>query len=208
RPLHMKFLLDGEEEAGSAHIMEALQRNRALLGADLLILCDGPMDALSRPAVSLGTRGDMHARLRVRTASLPAHSGNYRLLPNAAFRLADLLATMKAPTGRVTIDGFEDSVVPPTPEERRTMALASAAEKSIAAELGVKAFDGDPGVPYYEKLLFHPSLIINQLSSGRAGNQIPVEAEALLEVRTVTRQDPRQVFEALRRHVESREPAA
>ena len=208
RPLHLKFLLDGEEEAGSPGIGAALSRHADRLAADLLVLCDGPMDALDRPSVSLGTRGDLHARLRVRTAKLPAHSGNYSLLPNAAFRMARLLSTMTDASGRVTVEGFEQGAVSPTPGERAVLAEASRAQETIARELGVTAFDGDPALPYFERLLFHPSLIVNQVASGRQGNQVPVTAEAIVEARLVTAQDPRVVFEALRRHVARHEPAA
>ncbi|MGH9870750.1 MAG: M20/M25/M40 family metallo-hydrolase [Candidatus Polarisedimenticolia bacterium] len=208
RPLHIKILLDGEEEVGSDHIGIALRQSIDLLRADLLVLCDGPMDALGRPSVYLGTRGDMHARLRLRTAALPAHSGNYGLLPGAVFRMAALLSTMKDPTGRVTIEGFEQDVSPPTAQERAMVAEASKAETVIARELGVMVFEGDAGVPYHERLLFHPTLTVNHLVSGRPGNQVPVLAEAILEVRLVTRQDPRTVFDVLARHVKKHEPAA
>ncbi|HKY31849.1 MAG TPA: M20/M25/M40 family metallo-hydrolase [Candidatus Polarisedimenticolia bacterium] len=208
RALRIKLLLDGEEEAGSPHIGEILRRHAELLRADLLVLCDGPMDALERRSIYLGTRGDMHMKLTVRTAALPGHSGNYGLLPGAGWRMASLLASMKDRQGRVTIDGFEQGVVPPTASERAALREASAAEQAIAAALGTAAFDGDPAVAYYEKLLFHPTLALNHLTSGRPGNQVPVTAEAILEVRLVTRQDPRAVFEAVRRHVSEREPAA
>lgn len=186
----------------------ALAANQDLLRADLLVLCDGPMDALDRPSVYLGTRGDMHARLALRTATRSAHSGNYSPLPNAAFRLAALLGTMKDPSGRVLVEGFEAGADSPTPEERATLARASEAEPAIRKELGTERFDGDPRMPYYERFLFHPSLIVNQMTSGRPGNQIPVTAEAVLEARLVTRQDPREVFEALKRHVAKHEPEA
>ncbi|HEY3175939.1 MAG TPA: M20/M25/M40 family metallo-hydrolase [Candidatus Polarisedimenticolia bacterium] len=206
--LGLKFILDGEEEAGSPHIRSALQRHADLLKADLLVLCDGPMDALGRPSIYLGARGDMHMKLSVRTAAASGHSGNYGLLPNAAWRLASLLATMKDVSGKVTVEGFFDGVTPPTPSEREALAEASRAEPVIAAQFGVPRFEGDPEIPYYERLVFSPHLIINQLSSGRAGNQIPVVAEALLEARLVTRQDPAHVFAAIRRHVRDRMPDA
>ena len=208
RHLRVKYLLDGEEEAGSPHIAAALAEHRDLLRADLLVLCDGPMDALGRPSVYLGTRGDMHMRLRVTTSASSAHSGNYGLLPDAAGRLASLLATMKDADGRVAVEGFEKSVVPPTAAERDAMRIASRAETAIARHLGAPRFVGDPAIPYFERLLFHPAFIVNHLSAGRPGNQIPHTAEALLEVRLVTAQDPNQVFEAFRAHVASRMPDA
>ncbi len=206
--LHVKFLLDGEEEAGSPHIAEALERHGDLLRADLLVLCDGPMDAGGRPSVYLGTRGDMHMRLRVRTAGLPAHSGNYSLLPSAAWRLNAILASMRDAEGNVLIEGFMDDVAAPTPAERAVLAEASTIEPIIARGLGVARFEGDPAVPYFERLLFSPALIINHVASGRPGNQIPVEAEALLEVRLVPSQDPVKVYETVKRHVKALMPEA
>ena len=88
------------------------------------------------------------------------------------------------------------------------MTEASRAEPAIAAQLGVTRFEGDARRSYYERLLFTPGFVINQLASGRPGNQIPVTAEALLEVRLVTKQDPAAVFEAVRRHVASHMPGA
>ena len=123
RRITVKFLLDGEEEAGSPGFDAILKTNPQLLAAGFLVLCDGPMDAMGRPSIYLGARGDMHMRLRVRTGENPAHSGNYGLLPNAAFRLASLLATMKDPSGRVTIDGFLDDVTPPSAGERAAIQL-------------------------------------------------------------------------------------
>jgi len=205
--LNLKFMLDGEEEAGSPHIDATLARYGPALRADLLVLCDGPMDALGRPSVYLGARGDMHLRLQVRTATLSGHSGNYGLLPNAAFRLSALLASMKDAKGNATIDGLMDDVEPPTSAERTAIARASQAEETMARHFGVRRFDGDAGIPYYERLLFRPGLIVNEVSAGRPGNQVPNTAEAILEVRLVTAQDPHHVFDAVRRHVASFEMA-
>ncbi len=208
RRLRVRYLLDGEEEAGSPNISAALARHRELLRADLLVLSDGPMDALGRPSIYLGTRGDMHMRLRVTTADSSAHSGNYGLLPDAAGRLASLLATMKDSNGRVTVEGFADGVIPPTSEEKAALKTASSAESAIARHLGARHFDGDSAVPYFERLLFMPTFAINHLNAGRPGNQVPHTAEALLEVRLVTAQDPQRVFEAFQRHVAARMPEA
>jgi len=208
RRLHLKFLLDGEEEAGSPHLDAILAAGRERLESDLLVLCDGPMDALGRPSLYLGTRGDMHMRLEVTTASVSAHSGNYGLLPDAAYALAELLSTMKDDRGNVVIDGFFDDVVKPSSSQREEMARASEAEPVIAAQLGVERFTGDPDVPYFERLLFSPGLVVNQIDAGRPGNQIPHVARALLEIRLVPDQDPRAVYEAVRRHVAARMPGA
>ncbi len=208
RRLHLKYLLDGEEEAGSPRFARALSAHGDLLRADLTVLCDGPMDAMGRPSVYLGTRGDMHMRLRLRTAERSAHSGNYSLVPSAVWGIASLLDGLRDAAGRVAVPGFYDDVETPTPSQRAQLAEASRAEPAIARALGVERFEGDPGRSYFERLLFDPALVVNHLAAGRPGNQVPVEAEAILEVRLVPRQEPRAVHEAFRRHVARRLPAA
>lgn len=208
RRLHIKYILDPEEEAGSPHIDKMLVRYSDLLRADLLVLCDGPMDALGRSSIYLGTRGDMHMKLSVSTAASSAHSGNYGLMPNAAWRLASLLASMKDAGGRVMVEGFEDDVLEPTAAQQEALEEASLAEPIIADHLGVTTFEGKPEIPYFERLLFHPGLVINYLESGRPGNQIPHTATALLEIRLVPDQDPRALFAAFQRHVERHLPEA
>ena len=42
-PIRVKVILEGEEEAGSKHLPEFVERNRAELAADLCVYSDGPM---------------------------------------------------------------------------------------------------------------------------------------------------------------------
>jgi acetylornithine deacetylase/succinyl-diaminopimelate desuccinylase-like protein len=49
--VNLKFILEGEEEAGSTHLQQTLQVHKNLLAADLLITGDGPIHPSGRPLV-------------------------------------------------------------------------------------------------------------------------------------------------------------
>ena len=62
----------------------------------------------------------------------PLHSGHYgNWAPNPAMMLAELLASMKDETGRVTIAGFYDDVVPLTAAERAAIAAVPAPDAGL-----------------------------------------------------------------------------
>ena len=113
----LKFIFDGEEEMGSTHFGAFTERHRDLLAADVALVMDGPKDASGRPTVAFGARGILSLELTLETARRDVHSGNFNV-PNPAWRLVGLLASMAAPDGTPLIEGLEDGVIPPTAAER------------------------------------------------------------------------------------------
>src|SRR5262249_21127667 len=71
----LKFLLDGEEEAGSPHLPDILRRNREALRADAWVFCDGPVHPSRRPLVYFGARGITDFEMTVYGPLRPLHSG-------------------------------------------------------------------------------------------------------------------------------------
>ena len=74
--INIKFLFEGEEEAGSPHLREILTKNKDLLKADAFIVCDGPVHQSGRKQVVFGVRGDVNVDLTVYGAKRPLHSGH------------------------------------------------------------------------------------------------------------------------------------
>ena len=94
--VNVKFLLDGEEEAGSPNLESVLMAHRDLLKADALIAADGPVHQSGRLQLSFGNRGVMDMDITVYGPSRPLHSGHYgNWAPNPGMMLAQLLASMK-----------------------------------------------------------------------------------------------------------------
>ena len=91
--VNIKFLFEGEEEAGSPHLSEILRQNKDLLKADAFIVCDGPVHQSGRKEVVFGVRGDSNVDLTVYGANRPLHSGHYgNWSPTPALLLAKFLS--------------------------------------------------------------------------------------------------------------------
>ena len=198
--VNLKFILEGEEEAGSRHLQEALQLHKNLLGADVLITGDGPVHQSGLPLIFFGNRGDMVMDITVYGAVRSLHSGHYgNWAPNPAMQLAQLLASMKDENGRVLIPGYYDDVATLTPLERSALDAMPFNDADLQRELGIAKPDGN-GKKLME-LLQQPSLNIRGLRSGNVGAQatniVPDKAEASLEARLVKGEDPHQKFEQI-----------
>ncbi len=121
--LNIKFIFEGEEEAGSPHLGDIIDLHKDLLQSDAWIICDGPVHQSGRKQVVFGVRGDQNVDVTVYGAKRPLHSGHYgNWAPNPAMLLARLLASMKDDTGRVTIAGWYDGVEPIGAAEKRAIA--------------------------------------------------------------------------------------
>jgi len=189
---NLKFFFEGEEEAGSPHLNEILEKYRPLLQSDLWIICDGPVHQSGKKQIVFGVRGDTHLDLTVFGSKRPLHSGHYgNWAPNPALMLAKLLASMKDDNGRVTIKGFYDDVTPLTPFERKALAEVPEVDAQMKQELGISAVEMQ-GVTLGEAIN-QPSLNINGMQSGNVGklasNQIPTYAIAVIDLRLVLGND-------------------
>jgi acetylornithine deacetylase/succinyl-diaminopimelate desuccinylase-like protein len=203
--VHLKFLFEGDEEAGSPNMRRTIAAHPELLAADLVVMADGPEHGSLRPTLVYGARGIVTARLIVYGPSRPLHSGHFgNWAPNPAMRLARLLATMKAEDGRVLVDGFYDDVVPLTGDER-------AAIRAVPADrpepYGFAEPEGGPGSLRLEATAL-PSLNIRGLGSAWIGpgtrTIVPDSAVAEIDLRLVPDIDPGHQIRRLRDHVEAR----
>jgi acetylornithine deacetylase/succinyl-diaminopimelate desuccinylase-like protein len=205
-PIKLKFLIEGEEENGSKNLRAFVNVNKDLLKADAFFAADGPMHPSGRPVVFFGVRGMLAAEVKVRGANRDLHSGNWGgPIPNGAWKLVELLSTMRTPEGRAAIEGFYDGVQPPTEFERKLLDDIPFDEEGTKKHLGITEFDGPSDMSYYEKIMFQPTFTIAGLDSGYTGagkkSVIPSEAVVRLESRLVPGQDPDSVLEAIEQHV-------
>jgi len=195
--VNLKFILDGEEEAGSPHLEETLRLHKNLLAGDLLVTGDGPVDPSGRPLLFFGNRGDVGLEITVYGPVRPLHSGHYgNWAPNPALSLARLLAAMKDPDGRVLVPGYYDDIEPLGPRERAALEAMPANDAELERELAIAKPDG-AGRKLVE-LLTEPSLNIRGLKSANVGEQatnvVPDRAVASLDARLVKGQEPGEKF--------------
>jgi acetylornithine deacetylase/succinyl-diaminopimelate desuccinylase-like protein len=202
--VNLKFLLDGEEEAGSPHLAAVLKREKERLGADLWLFCDGPVHQTRRPQVFFGARGVMGVELTLYGPSRPLHSGHYGgWAPNPAADVARLVALLRDDEGRVLVEGFYDDVRPPTAAERAAAARVPDSDRELRESLALGRTEGG-GARLAERIL-GPSLNVRGLAAGavadKAANAIPAEARASIDFRLVPDQRPERVRALVEEHL-------
>jgi acetylornithine deacetylase/succinyl-diaminopimelate desuccinylase-like protein len=185
---NIKFVFEGEEEAGSPHLGQIISRYKDLLKSDVWLICDGPVHQSRRQQIVFGARGITELSITLYGPSHELHSGHYgNWAPNPAMALARLLASMKDDDGRVLIDHFYDGVEPLSEIEKRAMAEAPDVDADLMRELALGRTEG--GGKKLIELLNYPSLNIRGMSSARTGagasNVIPASATATIDIRLV-----------------------
>ena len=201
---NLVFLFEGEEEIGSEHLPEYLRTYRDRLGADVWLICDGPVHQTRRPQLVFGVRGFAELEITVYGPNRALHSGHYgNWAPNPALRLAQLLASMKDDEGRVAVAGFEDTTAPVTPGDRAAVAALPDNDAAMRSEFGLGATDAG-GAPHAMRMLV-PSLNVRGLSSGGVGDQaaniVPAEATASIDIRLAPGNDPDAMLDLVEAHV-------
>jgi acetylornithine deacetylase/succinyl-diaminopimelate desuccinylase-like protein len=202
--VNLKFLFDGEEEAGSTHLEDIVNRNASALSADVWLCADGPVHQTRKQLLYFGVRGVVSLNVTVYGADRALHSGHYgNWSPNPAMRLAKLLASMKEDSGRVLIEGFYDDVEPLGPEEKKALLEMPAIDQELMREYGLASTEG-AGRSLAE-LINEPSLNIDGLQSEYVGVEartiIPSEATAAIDLRLVKGIDPAKQVGRLIAHI-------
>ena len=185
---NLRFVWEGEEEAGSTNLGAVLEKYRDELGGDVWLICDGPVDQSGRQSVVFGARGVTHIAITLYGPNHELHSGHYgNWAPNPAMMLAQLLGGMEDANGHVLIPHYYDGVAPLTPLEKQAIAGAPDNAAMLMREFGLGRTNGS-GKSLLE-LLNEPTLNIDGFASARVGakanNVVPSTATADIDMRLV-----------------------
>ena len=141
---NLKFVFEGEEEAGSAHLPAILGKYKDLLRSDVWLICDGPVHQSRRRQIVFGARGIATLDITVYGPKRELHSGHYgNWAPNPAMMLARLLASMKDDDGRVLVKDFYDGIEPLSETEKRAVAEAPPVDEDMKRELWLGSTEGE-----------------------------------------------------------------
>jgi len=201
---NLKFVFEGEEEAGSPHLASILKKYKDVLASDVWLICDGPEHQSRRQQIVFGARGITELDITIYGPKHELHSGHYgNWAPNPAMMLARLLASMKDDEGRVTIDHFYDGIEPLSETERRAVAEAPDVDRDLMRELWLGRTEG--GGKKLVELLNLPSLNIRGMRSSRIGaqasNVIPASATASIDIRLVKGITPEDAAARVMAHI-------
>lgn len=200
---NLKVIIDTEEEMGSPNLPDAVVANRDLLSADLLLIFDGPPHPSNEPTVGFGARGIVTVTLVTYGPKVPQHSGHYgNFVPNPAFHLARILASMKTADGRVALPGFYDGI-DISDAVRAVLDAVPDDEDKILADMGL--IQSDKVADSLQAAIQYPSLNIRGMSSGWVGKEsrtiIPAIATAELDMRLVKESDYLRLLDLVRSHI-------
>jgi acetylornithine deacetylase/succinyl-diaminopimelate desuccinylase-like protein len=187
-PVHVRVVVEGEEEAGSEAVIEWVRSDRR--GADAAIVYDSGMVDEATPAITVGLRGVVMAHLTLRTAERDLHSGLYGgSVLNALHVLHRALSpVLPGPDGRLR-EELRQGIVAPSDEELASWAELPAGD-AVIAEAGGRPVHPGAGAEYYERNGADASLDVNEIRAGDPRTVIPAVAHATVSLRIAPRQDP------------------
>jgi len=210
-PVNLKWLLEGEEEIGSEHLGEFIQKHKELLKADVCLNPDAGMISADLPTITYGLRGLIYMELRIYGPSRDLHSGLFGgTVHNPAQAIIELIAGMHDKNGTITLPGFYANVRKLSDQERKDMAQLPTNEKFFLEQTGVPALWGEPEFIPIERTSGRPTLEVNGLLSGFTGEGsktvLPAWAMAKISCRLVPDQTPMEIFKCMQAYLEANAP--
>ena len=201
-PCNIKWIIEGEEEHGSAGLAAVLSDLGPLIQADDCLIVDGSVHDLKHPAVDVRARGIVSGTLTLTGSKSDMHSGALGgLAYNPLRALCEIISSLWDEKGRVTVPGFYDNVEEWS-DEQKALVHAHAATAGLEELLGLEFHGGEKDLPPWERVWLRPTLEINGLSGGHSGpghkTVIPAVAEAKITCRLVAGQDPRRIAQCLK----------
>jgi acetylornithine deacetylase/succinyl-diaminopimelate desuccinylase-like protein len=202
--VNLKFFFEGEEEAGSPHLRDILEAHADLLRGDLWLMCDGPVHQSRRMQVFFGARGVIGLEMTAYGPNRPLHSGHYgNWAPNPVAMLVHLLATMRDPTGDITIPGYLDQIRDLSDVELKVLEGIPDLRETLMTDLGLAATEGKG--ESLEQLIMRPAMNLRGIKAGGVGdsarNAIPTEAHVSIDFRLVPDQTPEFIRERVEAHI-------
>jgi len=223
-PVNVKFVCEGEEEAGSRNLSSFTKTHTDLLKADgcswegisLYLDDDKPMldgrPNLPTPYnVYCGLKGIANIELRNRGPPIypnrDVHSGQAAAVPSAAWRMVWALNTLKDSQENILLEGFNELVKPPLHEDIEVLRENDIDFSEILKrDYGLEdLLLGREGLDLDVELALMPSLSIDGLNSGYSGpgpkTIVPASAQAKVDFRLVPDLTVERVCELLRAHL-------
>lgn len=210
-PAPVRFLIEGEEEAGGRSMGPFLAEHAERLRADVALVCDTDMWAPGRPAMSASLRGMITGEVRLKAADRDMHSGHYGGPAwNPLRLLAKILADLHDDHHRVTLPGFYDGVAETPAALKASWETLDFDPVAWLGSVGLATPAGEVGRSVLEQRWTRPTAEINGLWGGYIGDGfktvIPAEAHAKVSFRLVGDQDPAAVWRSFEAHVRRRLP--
>ncbi len=208
-PCNIKFVIEGEEETGSAHINQYLKKFKNKFSCDGVIWEFGYVDSQNRPIIGLGMKGLLYVELSVRESIRDAHSSLAVLIKNPAWRLIEALQTLRDSNGKILIKDWYKEMTKLSKSDLEIISREPFDEKSFKKEFGINSFvDNLHGLNAKKALVGGATCNIAGFISGYIANGaktvLPGEALVKIDFRLVPKMDPKKQFHRLKKHLKSK----
>ncbi|MBS3923207.1 MAG: M20/M25/M40 family metallo-hydrolase [Nitrosarchaeum sp.] len=208
-PCNIKFVIEGEEETGSAHIDDYLKKYQKKFSCDGVIWEFGYVDSQNRPIIGLGMKGLLYVELSVKESIRDAHSSLAVLIKNPAWRLIDAIQTLRNSDGKILIKDWYKETTPLSKQDLEIISREPFDEQSFKKEFGVKSFVGNlNGLNAKKALVGGATCNIAGFVSGYTGDGaktvLPGTALVKIDFRLVPKMDPKKQVLRLKKHLKSK----
>ena len=212
-PCNVKFMIEGEEEVGSANLATFVKENKEKLVGDIILVSDTTMINNETPSITVGLRGLSYLEVEVTGPNRDLHSGLYGgAVANPINTLCDMISSLTDENNHITIPGFYDKVVSISDDERALMATAPFSLEDYKNSININDVDGEAGYSTNERSSIRPSLDVNGIWGGYIGEGaktvLPSKASAKISMRLVPNQDSETITQLFKDHFESITPAS
>jgi acetylornithine deacetylase/succinyl-diaminopimelate desuccinylase-like protein len=208
-PCNIKFVIEGEEETGSAHIEDYLKKYKNKFSCDGVIWEFGYVDAKNRPIIGLGMKGLLFVELSIKESIRDAHSSLAVLIKNPAWRLIEAIKTLRDSDGKILIKDWYKEVTPFSKKDLELIKKEPFDENVFKKEFGIKSFVGNKkGMDAKKALVGGATCNIAGFVSGYTGDGaktiLPGESLAKIDFRLIPKMVPKTQVMRLKAHLKSK----
>lgn len=195
---NVKFLIEGEEEVGSASLPAFLTKHKEMLKADIVLVSDTSMIARDIPSITTGLRGLAYWQVEVTGPNVDLHSGLFGgAVANPINVLAKMIGQTMDDKGRILIPGFYDDVMEVSAEERAKLAEAPFSLEEYKKALDIEQESGEEGFSTNERTGIRPTFDVCGIWGGYQGEGsktvLPSKAYAKISTRLVPNQKEEKI---------------
>ena len=208
-PCNVKFVIEGEEETGSAHIEEYLKKYKKKFSCDGVIWEFGYVDAKNRPIIGLGMKGLLFVELSIKESIRDAHSSLAVLIKNPAWRLIEAVHTLRNSDGKILIKDWYKEVSSLSKNDLKIIQKEPFDENAFKKEFGIKSFVGNmKGMDAKKAMVGGATCNVAGFVSGYTGNGaktvLPGNALVKIDFRLIPKMDPKKQVLRLKNHLKSK----
>src|SRR5690606_26884469 len=170
-PIRISLMHEGEEESGGKNLHLFMQAHAEEFRTDIALVCETAMWDRHTPSITTMLRGLVADEVEITAADKDLHSGmfgNAARNPNQV--LAEIIASLRAPDGSVTLPGFYDDGAEISPEIKAQWQGLGFDEKAFLGGVDLSVPAGEQNRSVLEQLWARPTCEINGMMGGYTGD--------------------------------------